>query len=96
MVGQVVDIPIFHGTNGLTGNNGGYYMKGFAAFVLTGFYLGGSYTQKSIITNEFPCGKTPTTGNQRCISGFFTKDLTPSAGVIGGPAMGVTVFQMTG
>jgi hypothetical protein len=91
MLGKVVDVPIYNGTNNLTGNNGGYYIKGYAAFVLTGYYLGGQYKEKSLITRAFPCG-----GNDRCISGFFTKDLSPTTGTIGGPSMGVIVIQMAG
>ena len=92
MIGQVVAIPIFDGTNGLTGNNGGYYMRGGAAFVLTGYYLGGQYKEPSIITGVEPCS-----GSQRCISGFFTQDVAPlTAGTIGGPSLGLTVFQITG
>jgi hypothetical protein len=94
--GQLVDIPIYDGTNGLNGANGKYHMKGYAAFVLTGYYLGGSYKKPSLITGVLPCGQTPTTGSQRCISGFFTQDLTPTSGKIGGNSMGVTVIQMAG
>jgi hypothetical protein len=96
MLGQVVDVPIYNGTNNLTGQNGGYYIKGYAAFVLTGYYLGGSYKKPSLVTGVLPCGQTPTTGSQRCISGFFTQDLTPTSGKIGGNSMGVTVIQMAG
>jgi hypothetical protein len=94
--GQLVDIPIYDGTNGLNGANGKYHIKGYAAFVLTGYYLGGSYKKTSLITGQYPCGRTPTTGDERCISGFFTEDLTPTSGVIGGTDMGVTVIQMAG
>jgi hypothetical protein len=90
-LGQVVDVPIYNGTNNLTGQNGGYYIKGYAAFVLTGYYLGGQYKEESLVTHAYPCG-----GNDRCISGFFTKDLSPTTGKIGGPSMGVIVIQMAG
>jgi Flp pilus assembly protein TadG len=94
--GQLVDIPIYDGTNGLNGANGKYHMRGYAAFVLTGYYLGGSYKEKSLITGDYPCGQTPTTGDERCISGFFTQDLTPTSGKIGGDFMGVPVIQLIG
>jgi Flp pilus assembly protein TadG len=94
--GQLVDIPIYDGTNGLNGANGKYHMRGYAAFVLTGYYLGGPYKKPSLITGQLPCGQTPTTGSQRCISGFFTQDLTPASGVIGGAYLGVPVIQMVG
>jgi len=94
--GQLVDLPIYDGTNGLNGANGKYHMEGYVAFVLTGYYLGGSYKQKSLITGDYPCGQTPTTGSQRCISGFFTIDPDPTSGKIDGKSMGVTVIQMAG
>jgi hypothetical protein len=94
--GQLVDLPIYDGTNGLNGANGKYHMEGYAAFVLTGYYLGGSYKEKSLITGDYPCGQTPTTGSQRCISGFFTIDPDPTSGKIDGKSMGVTVIQMAG
>lgn len=95
-VGQLVDIPIYDGTNGLNGNNGQYHMQGYAAFYLTGYYLGGSYKQKSLITGAYPCANTPTTGSQRCISGFFTQDPKPTSGKTGGSSMGVNVIQLIG
>jgi hypothetical protein len=94
--GQLVDLPIYDGTNELNGANGQYHMRGYVAFVLTGYYLGGSYKQKSLITDDYPCGRTPTTGDERCISGFFTKDPNPTSGEIGGPSTGVIVIQMAG
>lgn len=94
--GQLVDIPIYDGTNGLNGANGKYHIKGYAAFVLTGYYLGGQYRKPSLMTGQLPCGQAPMTGSQRCISGFFTQDLSPTSGTIGGPAMGVIVLQMAG
>lgn len=102
LIGEVVYIPIYDGTNGLSGANGKYYMKGFAAFVLTGYYLGGSYKEPSIVSSspggDFPCANLPTEGSQRCISGFFLADLAdlPPGATIGGPDLGLTVFQMSG
>lgn len=91
LVGQVVDIPVFDQTNGLTGSNGSYHIVAYAAFYLTGYRFP-STQQKSILTHAFPC-KGPDT----CISGVFTLDITPPNGTIGtGPYVGVTVIQMSG
>lgn len=91
MLGQIIDVPIFDQTNGLTGANGQYHIVGYAAFYLTGYVFPAQRT-RSLLTGEFPCS-----GPDHCISGVFTQDLSATAGTIGsGPSMGVTVFQMSG
>lgn len=96
MIGTPVDVPVFYDENGLTGANGGYYMGTFGSFVLTGFYLGGSYKERSAISGQFPCGQDPGTGSQRCISGFFVSNPSAGTGVVTGPSNGATVIQITG
>lgn len=92
MIGKVVYIPVYDDTNGLTGSNGQYHIRGFAAFYLTGYSINGQYKENSLISNKPPCG-----GSDSCISGFFvTGQLTTSTGTIGGPSMGVTVVKMIG
>ena len=89
-VQNVLYIPVYDEVTG-TGGNGTYGLKGFAAFVLTGYSLPGG-KKNSWLTGQ-PCGK----GSDMCISGFFTEQLQPTSGVIGsGPSMGVNVVQMTG
>ena len=61
-VGQTVLLPLFE-ESGLTGSNAWYRVYGFAAFRLTGYSLGGQY-------NSTP---KPCTGNDRCVSGYFTR-----------------------
>lgn len=90
LLGKVVDVPVFDHTNGLTGANGDYHIKGYAAFVLTGYYFTGGFRERSVVTGTHHCS-----GAQRCIYGFFTKDLTPTAGTVGtGPSLGVSVVQL--
>jgi Flp pilus assembly protein TadG len=90
MLGKIIHLPIYDGTNGLTGSNGKYHIAGYAAFYMTGFSINGQYKAKSLVTNQFPCN-----GPTSCIEGFFTKDFSPSPGTIGtGPNMGVTVTKM--
>jgi hypothetical protein len=93
LVGTVIDIPIFNDLNGAPGSNGKYRMYGYAAFVLTGYQLGGQYKQKDASRgNTFPCSSP-----NDCISGFFVTDPKPTVGTIGGPSgTGVSVIQMSG
>jgi hypothetical protein len=81
---------VFDHTNGLTGANGSYHLKGYAAFVLTGYWFTGGFREPSVVTGTHYCR-----GNDHCIYGFFTKDLTPTAGTVGtGPDLGVSVVQL--
>lgn len=90
MRGQVVHVPIFDDTNGLTGANGQYHITGYAAFVLTGYRFP-SARAHSLVTGTYPCS-----GSVTCISGFFTQALTTTTGpVSGSPSMGVSVVGMT-
>jgi Flp pilus assembly protein TadG len=61
-VGRTVLLPLFE-ESGATGNNAWYGVYGYAAFKLTGYSLGGQYH-----TDAKPCG-----GNERCVSGYFTR-----------------------
>jgi Flp pilus assembly protein TadG len=61
-VGQTVLLPLFD-QSGATGSNAWYRVYGYAAFKLTGYSLGGQYN-----TSPKPC-----TGNDRCVSGYFTR-----------------------
>jgi hypothetical protein len=86
----VIYVPVFDSTNGLNGTNGAYSIAGYAAFYLTGYYLGGGAKQVSAVTQTYPCD-----GSYRCISGFFTQGLVPQGGSVGdGPSMGATVVGL--
>ncbi len=61
-IGQSVLLPLFE-ESGDTGNNAWYRVYGYAAFRLTGYHLGGQFS-----TSSQPCH-----GNDRCISGYFTR-----------------------
>ena len=90
MRGTVVYVPVYDRVNGLTGINGQYHIKGYAAFYLTGYSINGPHRQRSLVTGAFPCG-----GSASCISGYFVGGQTTS-GTIGGPSMGVVVIQVIG
>jgi Flp pilus assembly protein TadG len=62
LVGRTVLLPLFDESGG-TGSNAWYHVYGYAAFTITGYHFGGQFG-----TTPRPCG-----GNERCISGYFTR-----------------------
>lgn len=88
-------IPIYVGTPDGGGANGQYTLHEPAAFVVTGYSLGGrikkpSWLPDSPIFDSFPC-----VGSDRCISGYFTTAVT--SGTPGsGPGSGVSAVRLTG
>lgn len=85
----VLYIPVFDGLGG-TGHNGTYHLKGFAAFVVTGYQLPG-LKDKSIISNKDYCK-----GTAKCIYGFFTQGLVNKPGGVGGSDLGARIVQLIG
>jgi Flp pilus assembly protein TadG len=82
-------IPVYTKLTG-TGSNGTYTLKGFAAFVLTGYHLPG-FTVSDWLNFKNNCN-----GSSKCINGYFTQALLPTPGPIGGVNLGVSVVQLTG
>jgi hypothetical protein len=86
LVGRTVLLPLFDESGG-TGSNAWYHVYAYAAFRITGYHFGGQFG-----TSPRPCG-----GNERCISGYFTRfvemsdrfDYDPSA-----PATGASVLRL--
>lgn len=85
-----ISIPIYRATDEETGANGTYYLEGFAAFIVTGYRLPG-FTASDWLNPANDCK-----GSDKCINGFFTRDLTSDPGTIGGPDMGLTTINLTG
>jgi Flp pilus assembly protein TadG len=77
-VGQVVLIPVFSGTSG-TGDKAVYYIKGFAAFFLEGFKIGGSDCAGDYSLIAAKCG-----GSENGIQGHFQKWVADSGLYTGG------------
>jgi hypothetical protein len=86
LLGKVIYVPVFDCmTNGPTtitastdcnsgnGSNTYYHVAGYAAFFLTGWHFSGE-SQSSIKTGSTPCSNP-----DRCMSGFFLRDLVPAA-----------------
>jgi hypothetical protein len=87
----VMYIPVYNSAVA-NGSNTTYTVRGFAAFVVTGARLPG-FNRPSWL---YPSNPERCTGSDKCIYGFFTQGLVPTAGTVGGPVMGVTVVQMSG
>jgi Putative Flp pilus-assembly TadE/G-like len=67
-----------------------YTLKGFAAFVVTGYSLPG-FSAPDWLNPGDTCG-----ARASCIDGYFTRSLIPSAGAIGGPDLGAAIVKLTG
>ena len=87
---SLIFLPVYTTTSG-NGNNLTYTLKGFAAFVVTGYYFPGAAKEKDWVTGQYPCS-----GNDFCLSGFFTQGLIPSIGSLGGPNLGASIIVLTG
>ena len=85
----VIEVPVYVSVAG-TGANATYTLKGFAAFVITGYSLP-SFNAKDWVTGKFPCN-----GSSSCISGFFTHELVNSSGSLGGVDLGADIIKLTG
>jgi len=85
--GKTVLLPIFDAYAG-TGGNATYQVYGYAAFRLTGYRFGGQND-----SNPSPCK-----GNERCISGYFTRFVDISEAFTygtGGPQLGAAIVRLT-
>lgn len=91
---SVVYLPVYTTTSG-TGAGLTYTLKGFAAFVLTGYYFPGSVGQQAK-EKDWVTGKYPCSGSNFCLSGFFTHGLIPSVSSLGGPNLGAYAVKLTG
>jgi Flp pilus assembly protein TadG len=83
--GDTVLLPIFD-ASGSTGSNAWYHVYAYAAFRITGYFFGGQYGWNA------PCG-----GNDRCISGYFTRfvDLSDRFTYTNdGPDLGAAILRL--
>jgi Flp pilus assembly protein TadG len=86
----LVFLPVYSAISG-TGTGVSYTLLGFGAFVITGYHITGSFQAKDWLTGKFPCS-----GNNFCISGYFTQGLIPSTGGLGGKGLGASIVKLTG
>lgn len=85
----LIFIPIYISVSG-TGANGVYTLKGFAAFVITGYHMPG-FTASDWLNPANNCK-----GSNFCLNGYFTHGLVPNPGSIGGPNLGAEIIKLTG
>jgi len=85
----LIFIPIYISISG-TGANGTYTLKGFAAFVMTGYHLPG-FQASDWLNPANNC-----TGSTFCINGYFTQGLVPNPGTIGGNNLGADIIVLSG
>ncbi|MDU0312661.1 pilus assembly protein TadG-related protein [Phycicoccus sp. M110.8] len=110
LLGTVVYLPVFDcmtaapttitaatDCNSGSGSNLYYHVSGYAAFYLTGWYFS-STPQSSIVGGGLPC-----TGGDRCIEGWFLKDLISASDMAslinptpGAPNYGLTSVAQLG
>jgi hypothetical protein len=90
--GTVLLVPVHDGTLDPDGSEVDYHVVGFAAFVVTGYFLPGAEAA-SILTGSNPCSDT-----DRCLYGYFTHALLPVSGTInaGSPDFGATIVTLIG
>ena len=85
----LIFIPVYTKVTG-TGTNAVFTLKGFAAFVITGYHLPG------FAASDWLNPKNDCKGSDFCINGFFTQGLIPSAGSVGGPNLGASIIVLSG
>ena len=85
LVGEEVPLPFFVDTDGL-GSNGRYFIGGFGMFHITGYNFGGGFKQPSL--KDAPCS-----GDERCISGYFTTGVIYD-GEPGGTDHGIVLVKL--
>jgi hypothetical protein len=90
-------MPVYDGDAWGTGSSGTYHLKGFAAFVLTGYDLPG-LNATSWLSGKSGVGNGYCKGNDKCIYGYFTRALLPAGSDIGGTEglPGVSVIKLIG
>ena len=86
----LVYLPVYSAISG-TGSNVTYTLLGFAAFVITGYHITGSFKATDWLNKKNDC-----TGNNFCINGYFTQGLIPSTGGLGGKGLGASIVKLTG
>jgi Flp pilus assembly protein TadG len=85
----LIFIPVYTKVTG-TGTNVVFTLKGFAAFVITGYHLSG------FSVSDWLDPKNDCKGSDFCINGYFTQGLIPSSGSVGGPNLGATIIVLSG
>ncbi len=85
---KAIFLPVYTTVTG-TGNNAVYTLKGFAAFVVTGYSLPSFSASDWLKNSNNNC-------SFKCIDGYFTKALIPGTSGEGGTYLGAAVIGLTG
>ena len=85
----LIFIPVYTKVTG-NGTNAVFTLKGFAAFVITGYHLPG------FSVSDWLNSKNDCKGSDFCINGYFTQGLIPSTGGLGGTGLGASIVELTG
>lgn len=85
----LVFIPVYISVDG-NGANAYYTLKGFAAFVITGYRVPGASASDWLDPNN-DCS-----GSSFCINGYFTQGLIPAVGALGGTNLGASIALLSG
>lgn len=85
---KAILLPVYTTVTG-TGNNTVFTLKGFAAFVVTGFSLPGFTASDWLKNSNNNC-------SFKCIDGYFTKALIPGGSGGGGTYLGASGFGLSG
>jgi Flp pilus assembly protein TadG len=72
------------------GNNAYYTLKGFAAFVVTGYHVPGA-SASDWLNPANNCS-----GSSQCLNGYFTQGLVSTTGAIGGTNLGASIVTLAG
>jgi hypothetical protein len=82
-------LPVYVSVSG-TGTGVTYILKGFAAFVVTGYHMPG-FSASDWLNSASNCR-----GSTFCLNGYFTRGLIPASGSLGGPNLGAVIVQLSG
>jgi hypothetical protein len=86
----LIFLPVYTVAVG-TGAGTTYTLKGFAAFVITGYHITGSFSASDWLNPANDCK-----GSTFCLNGYFTQGLIPATGPLGGPNLGAVIAQLSG
>lgn len=85
---KVIFLPVYTTYTG-TGSTTVFTLKGFAAFVVTGYSLPGFYASDWLNASNNSC-------SFKCIDGYFTQAIIPEAGGEGGSYLGAAAVGLSG
>ncbi len=85
---KAILLPVYTTVTG-TGSNAVFKLKGFAAFVVTGYSLPGFFASDWLKNSNNSC-------SYKCIDGYFTKALIPGGNGGGGTYLGASGLGLSG